>query len=78
MPTAREQSTPHDEDLLDSLSYLSRRVRQEAEAAICASSIASTSLHVILATAYAKRLGESSASCATSTAEDWIDKHRVW
>ena len=44
----------------DTLSYLSRRVRQEATAAVEAASVQATTIHVILATAYAKRINERS------------------
>ncbi len=38
------------------LAYLNGRVREEAEAAVRASSIEATLVHVALATAYARRL----------------------
>jgi hypothetical protein len=62
----------------DELSYLSHRVRQEAEAAIRAPSVEATTIHVLLATAYAKRLGEGSARHASVTAERWMAQHRAW
>ena len=79
MATIKEQTNgAGDEHLGDNLSYLHRRIRQEAEAAIRASSIASTSIHVVLATAYAKRFGEDSAASAPSDAQDWVNEHRLW
>lgn len=62
----------------DSLGYLSRRVRQEAEAAVLASTAESTLIHVLLATAYAKRFGEVSAQGASSAGQSWVDRHRLW
>jgi hypothetical protein len=38
--------------------HLRKRVRQEAQAAVRASSLAATLVHVSLATAYARRLGD--------------------
>lgn len=51
--------------------YLKRRVRDEANAAALAGSMAATLIHVALATAYAKR------SCHASD-RAWIAEHRVW
>ena len=73
-----ERSGSTDEDKQDGLGYLARRVRQEAAAAIEASSVEATTIHVVLATAYAKRFGEHSALPATSTAERWVAQHRLW
>jgi hypothetical protein len=67
-----------DGDKQDGLSYLSYRVRQEAAAAINASSVEATTIHVILATAYAKRFGEGSARAASLNAERWVAQHRLW
>ena len=39
------------------LDYLRGRVREEANAAVSAESLSSTLIHVVLATAYAKRCG---------------------
>ncbi len=39
------------------LDYLRVRVREEAGAAVSAETLASTLIHVVLATAYAKRCG---------------------
>ena len=49
------------------LAYLESRVREEADAAATASSVEATLVHVVLATAYAKRLNDS-----------WVQEHRVW
>jgi hypothetical protein len=62
----------------DNLRYLSRRIQQEAKAAIRATSVEATTIHVILATAYAKRHGECSARGSISTSPGWVDEHRVW
>ena len=60
---------------MESLGYLARRVREEAEAAIIASSVSATMIHVVLATAYAKRFGEGTVRQDQQT---WADQHRVW
>lgn len=62
----------------DSLSYLSRRVHEEAEAAVRATSVEATLIHVLLATAYAKRFGEVSAREASSAGQSWVDQNRIW
>lgn len=58
-----------------SLDFLARRVREETEAAIKARSAGATMIHVVLATAYAKRLGEASSRQKSQT---WADLHRLW
>lgn len=60
------------------LNYLKRRVYQEARAAVTASSTSATLAHVILATAYARRMGEQTRPPGSSTAHAWVDQHRVW
>ena len=40
--------------------YLRRRVYEETQAAVIASSPSATLIHVVMATAYAKQLGEQS------------------
>ena len=45
--------------------HLSRRVREEAEAAIGAGSIAATLIHIALATGYARRLSDEAGSSPT-------------
>ncbi|HWH21689.1 MAG TPA: hypothetical protein VNT25_00150 [Allosphingosinicella sp.] len=47
-------------------SYLSSRARQEAQAAVDASSLAATIAHVTLATAYARRRVEERAASQNS------------
>ncbi len=61
-----------------SLLYLQRRVREEAEAAIRASSMPATLIHVALATAYAKRFGEISGAETPVAGTNWADDNRVW
>jgi len=51
--------------------YLKRRVRDEADAAARAGSMAATLIHVALATAYAKR-------CSRDGDQAWIAAHRAW
>ncbi len=51
--------------------YLRRRVRDEADAAASAHSLAATLAHVELATAYAVR-------CRVADDRAWIAEHRVW
>lgn len=51
--------------------YLKRRVRQEADAAASAGSLAATLIHVALATAYAKRCGQAGDRA-------WVANHRLW
>ena len=60
------------------LAYLARRVRQEAEAAIRASTVEATLVHVALATAYAKRFGEGSAGGESAATRQWVDDNRIW
>lgn len=62
----------------DSISYLSHRARQEAEAAIGAASVAATTIHVVLATAYANRAAALTVRGERSSAERWVDEHRIW
>lgn len=59
------------------LQYLKHRVRAEAAAAVNATSVEATSVHVTLATAYAKRCGETSAIERQATAA-WVDENRLW
>ena len=51
--------------------YLRRRVRDEADAAASAHSLAATLAHVELATAYAVR-------CRSADDRAWIADHRIW
>lgn len=51
--------------------YLKRRVREEADAAASAGSLAATLIHVALATAYAKRCGQAGDRA-------WVANHRLW
>jgi hypothetical protein len=67
-----------DEEQSGNLRYLSRRIQQEATAAIGATSVEATTIHVILATAYAKRHGECSVRGISFTGEGWADEHRCW
>ena len=61
------------------LRYLERRVREEAEAAVRASSTEATLLHIALATAYARRFGETSArSSSSGLANASADECRIW
>lgn len=75
-PTIEHSATSDKQS--DGLNYLSHRVRQEAAAAIHASSVEATTIHVILATVYAMRLRDQSALSAHSAAERWVAQHRVW
>lgn len=61
----------------ETLNFLKARVREEALAAANAASVEATLIHVALATAYAKRFGESSCSGPLS-ATDWVNQNRVW
>lgn len=63
-------------DAGETLRYLERRVRDEARAAATATSVKATLIHVLLATAYAKRFGETSASAMSADA--WLQEQRVW
>ncbi len=73
------QTGPQDERTASpSLEYLQRRVREEAEAAVRASSMPATLIHVALATAYAKRFGEMSNLAPVSAEQRWADDNRVW
>ena len=51
--------------------YLRRRVREEADAAASAHSLAATLIHVALATAYAER-------CCNAGDQAWIAANRLW
>ncbi|MEP7316520.1 MAG: hypothetical protein ABI667_07470 [Sphingomicrobium sp.] len=55
----------------DDTPYLSLRVREEAEAAVRAQSLAATLIHVALATAYAEQ-------CCNAGDRAWIAANRVW
>lgn len=74
-------SFPSEEPVCDAdaeLNYLKRRVYQEAQAAVRASSTSATLLHVILATAYARRVGEQTRPPSSDTGQGWVDQHRIW
>ena len=59
------------------LYYLRGRVREEADAAVNAESVAATLIHVVLAKAYAERCaGGSDRLVAAGSA--WVDEHRPW
>lgn len=60
------------------LSYLETRAREEADSAATASSVEATLIHLRLATAYARRFGESSGRSTSFTAESWAGEDRVW
>jgi hypothetical protein len=60
------------------LAYLESRVREEADAAAKASSVEATLVHVVLATAYARRLNECSSGGLTVPADSWVQEHRIW
>ena len=57
--------------------FLRGRVREEAIAAADAISVEATMIHVALATAYAKRFGETSSSLQRDAAA-WVSEHRIW
>ncbi len=58
------------------LDYLRGRVREEAAAAVSAETLASTLIHVVLATAYAKRCGGGDDRIVASS-RAWVEEHRV-
>lgn len=58
------------------LDYLRGRVREEANAAVSAETLASTLIHVVLATAYAKRCGGSDDRIVDS-GRAWVEKVRI-
>ena len=60
------------------LAYLESRMREEADAAARAQSVEATLVHVVLATAYARRLNECSSGRLTMPADNWVQEHRVW
>ena len=60
------------------LSYLESRLREEADAAAQATSLEATLAHVMLATAYAKRLNESSTARLALAADSWVQENRIW
>ena len=60
------------------LAYLESRVREEADAAARAASVEATLAHVVLATAYARRLNECSSGRVTLPADSWVQEHRLW
>ncbi len=74
----REPASLEDAERSDTLRYLHRRVREEADAAARATSMDATLIHVILATAYAKRFGERSGASANPAGHSWADQHRIW
>lgn len=51
--------------------YFKLRVREEADAAASAGSMAATLTHVALATAYADR-------CRRADGQAWVARNRVW
>ncbi|MEO6225927.1 MAG: hypothetical protein ABIO80_08785 [Sphingomicrobium sp.] len=51
--------------------YLRRRAVEEARAAVGAKSLASTLIHVELATAFARR-------CRDVADRAWVAQHRIW
>lgn len=55
----------------DHTPFLRRRVREEADAAASAHSLAATLIHVALATAYAER-------CCNAGDRAWIAANRLW
>ncbi|MEO6582481.1 MAG: hypothetical protein ABIN68_06730 [Sphingomicrobium sp.] len=59
------------------LDYLRGRVREEADAAVNAESIAATLIHVVLAKAYAERCAGGSDRLI-SAGRVWVDDHRLW
>jgi hypothetical protein len=67
-----------DADTAAELSYLRRRVAEEANAAVVARSTDTTLIHVALALAYAKRFGEQSRAPQLSNRASWADQHRLW
>lgn len=62
----------------DGLRYLERRVREEAGAAVIATSTAATLIHIALATAYARRFGEKCVPGPSEVTSSWADEHRIW
>ena len=60
------------------LAYLESRVREEADAAARAASVEATLAHVVLATAYARRLNEFCGGRSTRAADAWVQEHRLW
>ena len=58
--------------------YLESRLREEANAAARAASVEATLVHVVLATAYAKRLNECTSGRLIVPADSWVQEHRVW
>ena len=78
MLSASRAGAQDDASASGSLSFLQRRVREEAEAAVRASSMPATLIHVALATAYAKRIGEISNRETASAEQKWADDNRVW
>lgn len=75
MMSAREDGRPAGNGEQD---YLKRRIHQEANAAVIACSPEATVIHVILATAYARRLGEQAFSSNAGFAAAWADQNRLW
>ena len=59
------------------LDYLSGRARKEADAAGSAETLASTLIHLVLATVYAKCRSESDDRIVAS-GRAWVAEHRVW
>lgn len=60
------------------LDYLRDRVREEADAAAAASSMAVTLVHLSLATAYAKRCCAQPGWTSGADERLWADEHRIW
>lgn len=78
MPVGSGSNTSGRTERSDTLSYLERRVREEADAAATASSVEATLIHVLLATGYARRLGECSGRSGSFTKYSWVEEHRLW
>lgn len=78
MPAGKESNKSGRTERSDTLTYLERRVREEANAAVTASSVEATLIHVLLATGYARRLGECSGRSGSLTKNSWVEEHRLW
>ena len=61
-----------------SLAYLESRVREEVEAALRASSIEATLIHLNLATNYAQRFGQCLGRKTSVSGKSWADEQRIW
>ena len=78
MHSTSSGASPDDAERPELVSYLHGRMIEEADAAVKASSMEATIIHVTLATAYAKRLCDHSGWSAVSHDKHWIDHNRVW